>query len=115
MILQALYNYYEAMRKAHRIATPGLEVKPIRWVIVIREDGSFVRLKDLKDPNDKKSKGQDYLVPAGLKRSGKCPPAQPFWDNRKYILGYEESAEGVSPCTDRLADFKRVMAEIAEL
>lgn len=115
MILQALYNYYEAMRKAHRIATPGLEVKPIRWVIVIREDGSFVRLKDLKDPSDKKSKGQDYLVPAGLKRSGKCPPAQPFWDNRKYILGYEESAEGVSPCTDRLEDFKRVMAEIAEL
>ncbi len=115
MILQALYNYYEAMRKAHRIATPGLEVKPIRWVIVIREDGSFVRLKDLKDPSDKKSKGQDYLVPAGLKRSGKCPPAQPFWDNRKYILGYEESAEGVSPCTDRLEDFKRVMVEIAEL
>lgn len=114
MILQALYNYYEAMRKAHRIATPGLEVKPIRWVIVIREDGSFVRLKDLKDPSDKKSKGQDYLVPAGLKRSGKCPPAQPFWDNRKYILGYEESAEGVSPCTDRLEDFKRVMSEIAE-
>ena len=63
MILQALYNYYEAMRKAHRIATPGLEVKPIRWVIVIREDGSFVRLKDLKDPDDKKSKVQDYLVP----------------------------------------------------
>ncbi|MFR6434853.1 type I-C CRISPR-associated protein Cas8c/Csd1 [Porphyromonas sp.] len=115
MILQALYNYYEAMRKAHRIATPGLEVKPIRWVIVIREDGTFVRLKDLKDPSDKKSKGQDYLVPAGLKRSGKCPPAQPFWDNRKYILGYEESAEGVSPCTDRLEDFKRLMAEIAEL
>lgn len=115
MILQALYNYYEAMRKAHRIATPGLEVKPIRWVIVIREDGTFVRLKDLKDPSDKKSKGQDYLVPAGLQRSGKCPPAQPFWDNRKYILGYEESAEGVSPCTDRLEDFKRLMAEIAEL
>ena len=115
MILQALYNYYEAMRKAHRIATPGLEVKPIRWVIVIREDGTFVRLKDLKDPSDKKSKGQDYLVPAGLKRSGQRPPAQPFWDNRKYILGYEESAEGVSSCTDRLEDFKRVMAEIAEL
>ena len=114
MILQALYNYYEAMRKAHRIAPLGQEVKPIGWVIVIREDGTFVRLKDLKDPSDKKSKGQDYLVPAGLKRSGKCPPAQPFWDNRKYILGYEESAEGVSPCTDRLEDFKRVMAEIAE-
>ncbi|MDD7317083.1 MAG: type I-C CRISPR-associated protein Cas8c/Csd1 [Prevotellaceae bacterium] len=115
MILQALYNYYEAMRKAHRIAPFGQEVKPIGWVIVIREDGSFVRLKDLKDPSDKKSKGQDYLVTAGLKRSGKCPPAQPFWDNRKYILGYEESAEGVSSCTDRLEDFKRVMAEIAEL
>ncbi|MDY4245518.1 MAG: type I-C CRISPR-associated protein Cas8c/Csd1, partial [Porphyromonas sp.] len=52
MILQALYNYYEAMRKAHRIAPFGQEVKPIGWVIVIREDGSFVRLKNIKNPND---------------------------------------------------------------
>ena len=113
MILQALYNYYEAMRKAHRIAPFGQEVKPIGWVIVIREDGSFVRLKNIKNPND--NIGREYLVPIAEKRSGQRPPAQPFWDNRKYILGYEESAEGVSPCTDRLADFKRVMAEIAEL
>ena len=115
MILQALYNYYEAMRKADRIATPGLEVKPIRWVIVIREDGTFVRLKDLKDPSDKKSKGQDYLVPIAKKRSGQRPPAQPFWDNRKYILGYEESTEGVSPCMDRFEDFKRAISEVADL
>lgn len=115
MILQALYNYYEAMRKAHRIATPGLEVKPIGWVIVICEDGSFVRLKDLKDPNDKKSNGQDYLVPIAKKRSGQRPPAQPFWDNRKYILGYEESTEGVSPCMDRFEDFKRAISEVADL
>ncbi len=114
MILQALYNYYEAMRKAHRIATPGLEVKPIRWVIVIREDGSFVRLKDLKDPDDKKSKVQDYLVPAGLKRSGKYPPAQPFWDNRKYILGYEEGRECITPSEDRLESFKWLMFKISE-
>lgn len=115
MILQALYNYYEAMRKADRIATPGLEVKPIRWVIVIREDGTFVRLKDLKDPSNKKSKGQDYLVPIAKKRSGHRPPAQPFWDNRKYILGYEESTEGVSPCMDRFEDFKRAISEVADL
>ena len=103
------------MRKAHRIATPGLEVKPIGWVIVIREDGSFVRLKNLKDPSDKKSKGQDYLVPIAKKRSGQRPPAQPFWDNRKYILGYEESTEGVSPCMDRFEDFKRAISEVADL
>ena len=115
MILQALHNYYEAMRKAHRIATPGLEVKPIGWVIVIREDGSFVRLKNIKDPSDKKSKGQDYLVPIAKKRSGQRPPAQPFWDNRKYILGYEESTEGVSPCMDRFEDFKRAISEVADL
>ena len=115
MILQALYNYYEAMRKAHRIATPGLEVKPIGWVIVIREDGSFVRLKNLKDPSVEKSKGQDYLVPIAKKRSGQRPPAQPFWDNRKYILGYEESTEGVSPCMVRFEDFKRAISEVADL
>ena len=115
MILQALYNYYEAMRKAHRIAPLGQEIKPIGWVIVIREDGSFVRLKNLKDLSDKKSNGQDYLVPIAEKRSGQRPPAQPFWDNRKYILGYEESTEGVSPCTDRFEDFKRAISEVANL
>lgn len=54
MILQALYQYYEAMLKAGRIAAPGLEEKPIRWIIVIKEDGSFVRIESLGDPNDKK-------------------------------------------------------------
>ena len=62
MILQALYQYYEAMLKAERIAAPGLEEKPIRWIIVIKEDGSFVRIEDRKDYNDKKSKGQNFLV-----------------------------------------------------
>ena len=78
MILQALYNYYEAMRKAHRIATPGLEVKPIGWVIVIREDGSFVRLKNLKDPSVEKSKGQDYLVPIAKSEVDSVHPHSPF-------------------------------------
>ena len=115
MILQALYQYYEAMLKAERIAAPGLEEKPIRWIIVIKEDGSFVRIEDRKDDNDKKSKGQNFLVCAGKKRSGICPPAQPFWDNRKYILGFEEGAEGISPCVDRLESFKALMNDISEL
>lgn len=115
MILQALYQYYEAMLKAERIAAPGLEEKPIRWIIVIKEDGSFVRIEDRKDYNDKKSKGQNFLVCAGKKRSGICPPAQPFWDNRKYILGFEEGAEGISPCMDRLESFKALMNNISEL
>lgn len=76
MILQALYNYYEAMRKMDRIAPLGQEVKPIHWVIVIREDGSFVRLKNIKNPND--NMGREYLVPIAEKRSGQRPPAQPF-------------------------------------
>ena len=113
MILQALYNYYEAMRKMDRIAPLGQEVKPIGWVIVIREDGSFVRLKNLKDPND--NMGREYLVPIAEKRSGQRPPAQPFWDNRKYILGYEESTEGVSLCMNQFEDFKRAISEVANL
>ncbi len=113
MILQALYNYYEAMRKMDRIAPLGQEVKPIHWVIVIREDGSFVRLKNIKNPND--NMGREYLVPIAEKRSGQRPPAQPFWDNRKYILGYEESTEGVSPCMNQFEDFKRAISEVANL
>ena len=48
MILQALYYYYEAMNKLQLIAPPGLEYKAIAWAIIIKEDGSFVRLKPPK-------------------------------------------------------------------
>ncbi len=86
MILQALYDYYEAMLKLGRIASPGLEYKPIRWVIVIKEDGSFVRIEDLKDPNDKKSKGQEILVITDVGRTSGVE-ANRLWDKRAYVLG----------------------------
>lgn len=99
MILQALYNYYEAMLRAERIATPGLEVKLIRWVIVIREDGSFVRTEDLKDPDDTTSKGRDYLVIPDVNRTSGVQ-ANCLWDNKKYVLGIRDklTADNAKQC-----------------
>lgn len=113
MILQALYQYYEAMLKAGRIAAPGLEEKPIRWIIVIKEDGSFVRIESLGDPNDKKSKGQEFFVPVDVGRTSGID-ANCLWDNKKYVLGIGEESKKERN-QDCVSLFTKIVNNIAEL
>lgn len=106
MILQALYNYYEAMNKLQLIAPPGREYKAIAWAIIIKEDGSFVRLKPLKDTSDKSSKGKEYLViPAVGRTSG--IEANHLWDKKMYILGIDKGSK-----TKRSQDALNLFVEI---
>ena len=106
MILQALYNYYEAMNKLQLIAPPGREYKDIAWAIIIKEDGSFVRLKPLKDTSDKSSKGKEYLViPAVGRTSG--IEANHLWDKKMYILGIDKGSK-----TKRSQDALNLFVEI---
>lgn len=106
MILQALYNYYEAMNKLQLIAPPGREYKAIAWAIIIKEDGSFVRLKPLKDTSDKNSTGKEYLViPAVGRTSG--IEANHLWDKKMYILGIDKGSK-----TKRSQDALNLFVEI---
>ena len=113
MILQALYNYYEAMNKLQLIAPPGREYKAIAWAIIIKEDGSFVRLKPLKDTSDKNSKGKEYLViPAVGRTSG--IEANHLWDKKMYILGIDKGSK-TKRSQDALNLFVEIVNSFAEL
>ena len=113
MILQALYNYYEAMNKLQLIAPPGREYKAIAWAIIIKEDGSFVRLKPLKDTSDKNSKGKEYLViPAVGRTSG--IEANHLWDKKMYILGIDKGSK-TKRSQDALDLFVGIVNSFAEL
>lgn len=113
MILQALYNYYEAMNKLQLIAPPGREYKAIAWAIIIKEDGSFVRLKPLKDTSDKNSKGKEYLVIPDVGRTSGLD-ANHLWDKKMYILGIDKGSK-TKRSQDALNLFVKIVNSFAEL
>jgi len=82
MILQALYEY--ARRKGDALPEDGFEQVEIKYLIKIREDGSFVDL--VSTIEDKK--GKAYLLPQRVGRSGKNSWQSPFllWDNIGFVL-----------------------------
>jgi CRISPR-associated protein Csd1 len=88
MILQALFEYYQ--RKAadpeSGIAPEGFEWKELPFLIVIDDDGNFVRLEDTREGEGKKKRGKKYLVPQGEKRTVGIA-ANLLWDNPEYVLG----------------------------
>lgn len=82
MILQALYEY--AKRKGDALPEDGFEQVEIKYLIKIREDGSFVDL--VSTIEDKK--GKAYLLPQKVGRSGSKSWQSPFllWDNIGFVL-----------------------------
>ena len=87
MILKALYDYYQAMAKLGKVAPSGMEWKAIPFVIVIDEDGTFRRVIDTRDKENKQ--GREYLVAKAKGRSGSRSYAisQILWDHSGYVLG----------------------------
>jgi len=88
MILQELKKYYD--RKAadteSEIAPEGWEWKEIPFVIVIDENGSFLRFEDTREGKGNKKRGKKFLVPMGIKKTSGIE-ANLLWDTSDYILG----------------------------
>lgn len=88
MILQALKEYYD--RKAadpeSGIAPLGWELKEIPYLIVLREDGSLVRVEDTQEMVGKKKRAKVFLVPQAVKRTVGVS-ANLLWDNVEYVTG----------------------------
>lgn len=81
MILKALYDYY---KRCDNLPARGLEEKEIGFLIVIKEDGTFVRLESRMI--DKKQASR-FRVLQAVKRSGDQFVPNYFWDNMEYIWG----------------------------
>lgn len=84
MILKALYDYYH---RSQELARPGMEYRELAFLIVIDEQGNFVRLEDCRI-DDKRCKS--FLLPKAVSRSS-SPVANICWDNCAYVLNYSEA------------------------
>ena len=110
MILQALKEYYD--RKAadpdSGIAPLGWERKEIPYLIVLREDGSLVRVEDTQESVGKKKRAKAFLVPQSVKRTVGVA-SNLLWDNVEYATGMvckgrpERVAEQHAAFVERLA------------
>ena len=85
MILQALKEYYD--RKAadpeSGIAPLGWERKELPYLIVLREDGTLVRVEDTQELVGKNKRAKTFLVPQSVKRSSGVA-SNLLWDNVEY-------------------------------
>ena len=103
MILKALYDYYN---RCDNLPVKGLEEKEIGYLIVIKDDGSFLRLESrMKD----KKQASRFLVLQTVKRSGKKFVPNYLWDNVEYILGGPGSSD------EKNHTFVKMVSELSEL
>lgn len=97
MILQALKQYYD--RKAddpeNGIAPEGFEQKEIAFLVIIKENGSFVALEDTREQEGRKLVGKKFLLPRSKTRTGRKSYETTFllWDHIGYLFGYTKSNE----------------------
>ena len=103
MILKALYDYYN---RCDNLPAKGLEEKEIGYLIVIKDDGSFLRLESrMKD----KKQASRFLVLQTVKRSGKKFLPNYLWDNVEYIFG------GAGNSDEKNHTFIKMVYELSEL
>lgn len=81
MILKALYDYYN---RCGNLPAPGMEEKEIGFILVLSENGKFLRFEDCRIDN---KHARTFLVKKHLgKASGTA--ANYLYDNCHYVLGY---------------------------
>lgn len=105
MILKALYDYYHRSRE---LARPGMEYKEIAFLIVIDEQGNFLRLEDCRIDN---KRCKSFLVPKSVSRSSN-PVANICWDNCSYVLNYSEAN---LPLKNSPADIQKLAVKEAHI
>ena len=89
MILQALYDYYE---RSDKVAPAGKELKELMFLVVIKHDGTFVRIEDTRNED---GDGSKYLVAKSWGRTGTIPQPFHFWDNFSYVFGFSSANIGI--------------------
>lgn len=87
MILSALYQYYNEVSKTGQLAPIGMSYEKISFIIVITQEGDFVRLEDLRGGDS--PEGRSILVVQPVGRTSDVSPNW-FWDKPIYSLGWED-------------------------
>ena len=89
MILQALYEYY---KRCDNLPRKGMELKEIGFLIVIDEEGHFLKFEDRRI--DKKQ-AQQFLVKKHVGRTSALA-ANYLYDNSGYVFGYSEKGDAMA-------------------
>lgn len=88
MILHALCDYYQ--RKKDDLPGDGFEQKEIHFLIVLRPDGSFLHIEDMREGEGKRRRGKVYRVPQAVKKSVNVA-SNLLWGNAEYVLGQPDA------------------------
>lgn len=93
MILRALYDYYKRCLAYEPNSLPmyGRMDAVISFIIVIRKDGTFVRIEDVRD---EEGKGTLFRYPKGVHTNAETPFL--FWDNCMYALDFSNTNKPLS-------------------
>ena len=88
MILPALVEYYNRKKVELDTSAPpyGWEWKEISFVVVLNDDGTFLRIDDMREPDGKRKRGKQFLVPRAVGRQSNIS-ANLLWDNPQYVFG----------------------------
>lgn len=86
MILRALYDYYQ---RCNDLPAFGTELKQMGFLIVIDEQGKFLRFEDRRID---KNSAQLFLVKKSVGRSS-APVANCLYDNSQYVFGFSDKGD----------------------
>lgn len=110
MILQALFDYYEALAAQGKITRPGWSKTKISWALEIDENGTLLNVLPLRSPgtDGKKLLPREMELPAPVKRTVGIAPNF-LWDNSSYILGLDTKGreKRTAECFQSAADLHR--------
>ncbi len=122
MILQALYEYYQRKADLGKMPPYGREWKPIPYLIVIREDGSFVKLEETYEGEGKQRVPKEFLMRRAKARSGQksWATANSLWDHFGYVLAIpkpkeEGSDEAMETSRKQKQTFEKEVRRLYEL
>ncbi len=92
MILRELNELYKRLKetgdKKELIPSIGESVQKFSFKVVIRQNGDFVRVEDIRESHNKKLIPRNCLVLGEAKPSGQGINPCFLWDNSAYMLGF---------------------------
>lgn len=113
MILQALVDYYDrrmaSADPARRLPALGMEDKEIPFVIELEPDGRVRQLRDTRQLDAKRMRGQRFLVPQGEKKTSGVK-ANLLWDTAEYAIGLARDRRAAGEQTPSQAFRARIEA-----
>lgn len=115
MILQALCDYYERKPKADEsvagLAPVGMEENGIGFAIVLDNDGSAIKIADLRLDDGRKKRSRPMIVPMSRDRTGKNAWETAFllWDYPRYVLGLLGEQDVPEMAQKRIGSFRSAL------